>query len=78
MFDPRVLKGMVRASAMVFELGVLVVVGALSGSWLDGQLGTSPFLLMLLSLAALVGGMIRLHRTLQRLDAENEHNPPHS
>lgn len=78
MFDPRVLKGMVRASAMVFELGVLVVVGALTGSWLDGQLGTSPLLLMLLSLAALVGGMIRLHRTLQRLDAENDHNPPHS
>jgi F0F1-type ATP synthase assembly protein I len=78
MFDPRVLKGMVRASAMVFELGVLVVVGALAGSWLDGQLGTSPLLLMLLSLAALVGGMIRLHRTLQRLDAENDHNPPHS
>ena len=78
MFDPRVLKGMVRASAMVFEIGVLVVVGALAGSWLDGQLGTSPLLLMLLSLAALVGGMIRLHRTLQRLDAENDHNPPHS
>jgi F0F1-type ATP synthase assembly protein I len=78
MFDPRVLKGMVRASALVFELGVLVVVGALAGSWLDEQLGTSPLLLMLLSLTALVGGMIRVHRTLQRLDAENEHNPPHS
>ena len=61
-----------------FELGVLVVVGALAGSWLDEQLGTSPLFLMLLSLTALVGGMIRVHRTLQRLDAENEHNPPHS
>jgi len=78
MFDPRVLKGMVRASAMVFELGVLVVVGALSGSWLDGQLGTSPLLLTLLSLAMLVGGMIRINRTLQGLDAENDHTDSHS
>jgi F0F1-type ATP synthase assembly protein I len=77
MFDPSVLKGMVRASAMVFELGVLVVVGALAGYWLDGQLGTSPFLLTALSLASLVGGMIRIHRTLQRLDAENDHSDPH-
>ena len=77
MFDPSVLKGMVRASAMVFELGVLVVVGALAGYWLDGQLGTSPLLLTVLSLAALVGGMFRIHRTLQRLEAENDHTEPH-
>jgi F0F1-type ATP synthase assembly protein I len=77
MFDPKVLKGMVRASAMVFELGVIVVLGALAGYWLDGQLGTSPLLLTALSLAALVGGMFRINRTLQRLDAENDHTDPH-
>ncbi len=78
MFDPRVLKGMVRASAMVFELGVLVLVGALAGFWLDKRLETSPLFLTLLSLAALVGGMIRIHRMLQQLDAENDHTHPNS
>ena len=77
MFDPKVLTGMVRASAMVFELGVLVVVGTLSGFWLDGQLGTYPLLITLLALTALVGGMFRIHRTLQRLDAENDHTDSH-
>ncbi len=77
MFDPRALKGMVRASAMVFELGVLVMGGALAGSWLDSLLGTSPLLLTLLSLAALVGAMFRVHRMLQRMDAENDQDPPH-
>lgn len=76
MFDPRVIKGMVRASAMVFELGVLVVVGALFGHWLDGRLESSPLLLTFLSLAAMVGGMIRIHRTLQRNEADDADPKP--
>ncbi len=77
MFDPKALKGMVRASAMVFEFGVLVVAGALAGFWLDSRLNSSPLLLTLLSLTMLVGGMVRIHRTLQRMDADNDGKPPH-
>jgi F0F1-type ATP synthase assembly protein I len=64
MLNPKSLKAMARASAMVLEMGFLVVGGAASGHWLDGRLGTSPLFLLCLSTAMMVGGIYRIHRTL--------------
>jgi F0F1-type ATP synthase assembly protein I len=65
MLSPNTLKVMARASAMVLEMGILVVVGVFSGNWLDGRLGTSPLFLLCLSMAMLAAGIIRILRTLE-------------
>ncbi len=65
MLSPNALKVMARASAMVLEMGILVVVGAFSGNWLDERLGTSPLFLLCLSMAMLAAGIIRILRTLE-------------
>jgi len=65
MLSPNALKVMARASAMVLEMGILVVVGAFSGNWLDGRLGTSPLFLLCLSMAMLAAGILRILRTLE-------------
>jgi F0F1-type ATP synthase assembly protein I len=65
MLSPNALKAMARASAMVLEMGILVVVGAFSGNWLDGRLGTSPLFLLCLSMAMLAAGILRILRTLE-------------
>ncbi len=64
MINPKTLKAMTRASAMVLEMGILVVGGAASGHWLDERLGTSPLFLLCLSTAMMAGGIYRIHRTL--------------
>ena len=64
MLSPSALKAMTRASAMVLEMGVLVVGGAALGHWLDELLGTSPLFILCLSMAMLPAGIYRIHRTL--------------
>lgn len=53
-----------RASAMVTEMAVTVILGVLAGGWLDGRFNTSPLFLLLLSLLAFVIGMVRMIRAL--------------
>ena len=64
MLHPKTLKAMARASAMVLEMWILVVLGAAAGHWLDERLGTSPLLLLLLSSAALAGSIYRINWTI--------------
>ena len=64
MLNPKTLKAMARASAMVLEMWILIVVGAAAGHWLDGHLGTSPLFLLCLSSAMLAGGIYRINRTI--------------
>ena len=64
MLSPETLKAMSRASAMVLEMWVLIVVGAAAGHWLDERLGSSPLLLLCLSSAMLAGGIYRINRTI--------------
>ena len=60
---------LVRASAMVTEMAVTVILGVLAGGWLDGRFNTSPLFLFLLSLLALVLGMVRMIRALNARDS---------
>ena len=63
-------KQLMGVSGMVMEMAVLVILGALAGSWLDSQLQTSPLILLLALGAALVLGMSRIIRTLDRLSKD--------
>jgi len=64
MLSPDALRAMARASAMVLEMWILIVVGAAAGHWLDEHLGTSPLLLLCLSSAMLAAGIYRINRTI--------------
>ena len=64
MLSPETLKAMSRASAMVLEMWILIVVGVAAGHWLDERLGSSPLLLLCLSSAMLAGGIYRINRTI--------------
>src|SRR4051812_7109694 len=44
------------ASAAGLELGISVAIGALFGAWLDGKLGTAPWLLIAFLLVGVIAG----------------------
>ena len=75
-------KQLIGASSMVMEMAVMVILGAFAGGWLDRQLSTSPLILLLALGAALVLGMTRIIRTIDRLSKDSpdevrseEHHP---
>ena len=76
MIDPVFLRKMAGVMALAMELAATVVLSTLAGSWLDTRLGSSPIFLLLLSLLALVVGMMRLTQGLKRLNPEDESDPP--
>ncbi len=56
------------------ELAATVILGGLAGSWLDGRLGSAPWLVVLGASAGLVLGMGNLVRRLNLWKRENK--PP--
>lgn len=64
-----------RLTALVSELAVSVVLGVAAGAWVDGRLSTSPVFTLLLTLAGLTLGMVRLITTLQA-DTDDDADPP--
>jgi F0F1-type ATP synthase assembly protein I len=76
MLDPGLLRLLAGALALTAEVGVLVLVGAGVGHWLDGNFGTGPLLLSALALLGLTAGMVRLHAGLRRLQADQDEPPP--
>ena len=63
------IRAVARGSAMVLEMGILVVGGAFLGSYLDGLFSTSPLMLLLLITGMLVLGIFRIHRVIDRIEA---------
>lgn len=63
--------GLLRQAALALGLaallGVEVVVGAYLGRYLDGTLGTSPWLALLGSFGGLVGGTMLMLAALRKL-----------
>ena len=56
------------ASAAGLELGISVAIGALFGRWLDGRLGTTPWLLIVFLIIGLIAGFRGVLRAVARAE----------
>ena len=56
------------ASAAGLELGISVAVGALFGGWLDGKLGTAPWLMIVFLILGAIAGFRGLLRAVARAE----------
>ena len=65
-----------RASAIVTEMAVTVVAGVFAGSWVDDSFHLSPVFLLTFTLGALIVGMVRLTRSVQKFSANDDAAPP--
>lgn len=62
-------------SSLGLEMGIAVILGLLFGRWLDGKLGTEPWMLIVFTafgMAAGFKGVFRAMREADRIAAENE------
>ena len=60
------------ASSVGLELGLSVVFGVLFGRWLDGKLGTTPWMMLLFLAFGLAAGFRSVVRAVQRADRAAE------
>jgi len=60
------------ASAAGLELGIAVAIGALFGRWLDGKLGTQPWMLLVFLALGLIAGFRGVLRAVARADKAAE------
>lgn len=58
------------ASSVGLELGLSVVISVLFGMWLDGKLGTTPWLMLLWMGIGLAAGFRGVLRAVRRADRE--------
>ena len=56
------------ASSVGLELGISVVIGVVFGLWLDGRLGTEPWMMLLFLGIGLVAGFRGVLRAVSRSD----------
>ena len=56
------------ASSAGLELGLAVAIGALFGRWLDGRLGTEPWMLLVFLVVGLIAGFRGLLRAVARAE----------
>jgi ATP synthase protein I len=56
------------ASAAGLELGIAVGLGALFGSWLDGKLGTEPWMMLAFLIIGVIAGFRGVLRAVARAD----------
>ncbi len=71
------LRTAMQAAAKVTEFTLLLVLALALGSWLDGRLGTDPWLFLLGIVAGATAGLIRLHLGLTKLlDDDDPADPP--
>lgn len=56
------------ASSVGLELGVAVIITLLGGIWLDNQLGTTPWLMLLCLVIGLIAGFRNVLRAVERAD----------
>jgi F0F1-type ATP synthase assembly protein I len=60
------------ASSVGLELGLAVVFGVLFGRWLDGKLGTAPWMMLLFFALGLAAGFRSVLRAVRRADRAAE------
>ena len=57
-----------RGTAIVFEFTGTVAAGVIVGQLLDGRFDTEPWLTIVLTMAGVVGGFIRLVQVVKKLE----------
>jgi ATP synthase protein I len=72
--SPLVIYG--RYAAVAFEFSGAIAAGAAIGWWLDEWLGSSPYALVVTTLAAVVGGFIRLVQVLRAFERGDQQPEP--
>jgi ATP synthase protein I len=60
------------ASSVGLELGLAVVLGVLFGRWLDGKLGTTPWLMLVFLVLGFAAGFRGVVRAVRRADRAAE------
>lgn len=63
---------MLSASSVGLELGLSVVIAVVFGIWLDGELGTAPWMMLLWLCVGLAAGFRGVLRAVRRADREAE------
>ncbi len=63
--DPKYFKKYLRYSTVGLEMGFSVLLGLFVGNYLDGYLGTEPWLLLLFLLFGAAAGFRRLYQLLK-------------
>jgi ATP synthase protein I len=56
------------SSSVGLELGIAVILGLLFGMWLDRQLGTEPWMMLLFLVFGLIAGFRNLLRAVARAE----------
>lgn len=56
------------ASSVGLELGVSVLIGLLGGMWIDGQLGTDPWIMLVGLVIGFIAGFRAVLRAVERSD----------
>lgn len=74
MFDPDSLRQALTAASLVTQLGLVAAAGFFVGRWLDGALGTGPWMMLGLTTTAFLAGTFRLLGAVRRLQGPDE--PP--
>lgn len=61
------LKAAASFSTVGLELAFSILLGYLAGDWLDGRLGTAPWLTLTMMGVGIGAGFMSLHRAMKRL-----------
>ena len=67
---PKRFYNMLSASSVGLELGLSVVISVVFGIWLDGKLGTTPWMMLLWLCIGLAAGFRGVLRAVRRADRE--------
>jgi len=69
------LKAAVGYSTVGLELAFSILLGYLAGDWLDGLLGTTPWLTLAMIGVGIGAGFLSLYRALKRLTRIDDDDP---
>jgi ATP synthase protein I len=65
-----------RLASVGIEFAVSVLIGLLGGRWVDGKLGTEPWLMIVGLLLGVAAGFRGLYRTARSATREADKTPP--
>jgi ATP synthase protein I len=59
-----------NASSVGLEMAIAVIIGLLFGTWLDGRIGTSPWMMILFLCFGFAAGLKGVLRYVRQADAD--------